>query len=264
MNNMISMKNMNEEKPKYGWYVKNLIFTFMLIGSFGLIVFIIGLILLGMLGVILSIMGMSLLVLFLWPGIGLIAMNIILCKDDSEVRGMDILSKIQSPSILDIGCGTGRTVIKIAKFLPKGGHINGIDIYNSNAISGNSLATVNRNAELEGVSDKSTFQYGSATEIPFEDNKFHIVNLSSVLHEVHGNEDKERVMKEIHRVLKTKGFLFIGEWNRYSWQLILYSGIFCMVFQRGKYWVDLIRKQGFTILNYENFGGYGLFSAQKN
>jgi SAM-dependent methyltransferase len=254
---------MSEEKPKYGWYVKNLILTFNAVGSFGLIAFIIGLILLGMLGVILSIIGIALMVLFLWPGIGLAVMNVILDKADSEVQGMDILSKIQSPRVLDIGCGTGRTAIKIAKSLPKGSHLNGIDIYNVNAISGNSLATVNRNAELEGVSDKSTFQYGSATEIPFEDNKFHIVNLSSVLHEVHDYEDKERAMKEIQRVLKPKGFLIIGEWNRYSWQLILYSGILCMVFQRHKYWDDLIRKQGFTILNYENFGGYGLFTAQK-
>ncbi len=254
---------MSEDKPKYGWYVKNLILAFNIIGSFGLIVLIIGLKLLGMLGVILSIIGIALMLLFLWPGIGLATMNIILSKENSEVRGMDILSKIQSPRVLDIGCGTGRTAIEVAKSLPKGGHLNGIDIYNSNAISGNSLATVNRNAELEGVSDKSTFQYGSATEIPFEDNKFHIVSLSSVLHEVHDYESKERAMKEIRRVLKPKGFLLIGEWNRYSWQLILYSGILYMVFRSRKYWDDLIRKQGFTILNYENFGGYGLFTAQK-
>lgn len=254
---------MSEEKPKYGWYVKNLILTFNIIGFLGLVTFIIGLILLGILGIILSIIGITIMVLFLWPGIGLAIMNIILSKEDSEVWGMDMLSNIQSPRILDIGCGTGRTAIKIAKSLPKGGHLNGIDIYNVNAISGNSLATVNRNAELEGVSDKTTFQYGSATKIPFEDNKFHIVNLSSVLHEVHDYESKERAMKEIHRVLKPKGFLFIGEWNRYSWQLLLYSGILCIVFQRRKYWDDLIRKQGFTILNYENFGGYGLFTAQK-
>jgi len=254
---------MSEEKPKYGWYVKNLILALNIVGSFGLIVFIIGLILLEMLGVILNIIGIVLMVLFLWPGLGLTAMNVILSKEDSELLGMDILNKIQSPRVLDIGCGTGKTAIKIAKYLPKGGHLNGIDIYNVNAISGNSLTTVNRNAELEGVSDKSTFQYGSATEIPFEDNEFHIINLSSVLHEVHDYESKERAMKEIHRVLKPQGYLFVGEWNRYSWQLVLYSGIFCMVFQRCKYWDDLIRKQGFKILSYENFRGYGLFMAQK-
>ena len=83
-----------------------------------------------------------------------------------------------------------------------------------------------------------------------------------MLHEVHDYEAKESAMKEIHRVLKPKGYLFIGEWHRFSWQLILYSGIFCMVFQRRKYWDDLIRKHRFTILNYEKFGGYGLFTAQ--
>jgi SAM-dependent methyltransferase len=152
---------MSEERPKYGWYVKNLILAFNIIGLFGLIVFIIGLNLLGIFGVTLIIIGITLMILFLWPGIGLAIMNIILSKDDSEVQGMDILGKIQSPRVLDIGCGTGKTAIKIAKSLPKGGQLNGIDIYNVNAISGNSLATVNRNAELEGVSDKTTFQYGS-------------------------------------------------------------------------------------------------------
>ena len=254
---------MSEEKPKYGWYVKNLILAFNIIGSCGLIAFIIGLNIIGMLGVILSIMGISLMILFLWPGIGFAALNIIIGKKNSEFQGMDILSKIQSPTILDIGCGTGRTAIKIAKSLPKGGHLHGIDIYNVNAISGNSLTTINRNAEIEGVNDKSTFQYGSATEIPFDDNKFDIVNLSSVLHEIHDHESKEKAMKEIYRVSKSKAFLLIGEWNRYSWQLILYSGIFCMVFQKRKYWDDLIEKQGFTILNYEKFGGFGLFTAQK-
>jgi len=254
---------MSEEKPKYGWYVKNLILFLTIIGLFGLIVFIIGLKLLGMLGVILSIMGITLMILFLWPGVGLAIMNIILSKEASEFQGMEILNKFQSPTILDIGCGTGRTAIKIAKSLPKGGHVNGIDIYNVNAISGNSLATVIRNVEIEGVNEKCTFQYGSATEIPFEDNKFDIVNLSSVLHEIHDYECKEKAMKEIYRVSKSKAFLLIGEWNRYSWQLILYSGIFCMVFQKRKYWDDLIEKQGFTILNYEKFGGFGLFTAQK-
>jgi SAM-dependent methyltransferase len=92
---------------------------------------------------------------------------------------------------------------------------------------------------------------------------FDIVNLSSVLHEVHDYEDKKKAMKEIHRVLKPKGYLLIGEWNRYSWQIILYTGIVGIVFQRTKYWNDLIRKQGFTILNYENLGGMD-FSRLKN
>ena len=33
---------MSEEKPKYGWYVKNLILTFNIVGWFGLTAFIIG------------------------------------------------------------------------------------------------------------------------------------------------------------------------------------------------------------------------------
>jgi ubiquinone/menaquinone biosynthesis C-methylase UbiE len=92
---------------------------------------------------------------------------------------------------------------------------------------------VNRNAELERVSDKSTFQFGSATKIPFEDNKFHVVNLSSVLHEVHDYESKERAMREIHRVLKPKGFLFMGLINRYNMFAITYYARFNIEIRSG-------------------------------
>jgi len=176
---------------------------------------------------------------------------------------MDVLTQIKDPQILDIGCGTGRTAIKIAKKLENAGHLFGIDIYEKKAISGNSLYNVQNNAKIEGVENKTTFHFGSATEIPFENNRFDIINVSSVLHEVHTIDNKIKAMKEIHRVLKPGGYLYLSEWNRTSWKTIAMSGIFCFVFKNKKYWYDLIEKNKLKILSYEKFGGFGLFIARK-
>jgi SAM-dependent methyltransferase len=177
-----------EEKPKYGWYVKNLIIEFNIIGLIGLVIFIYGFLLGGFVQIILILLGLGITLLFLWPGIGMIRMNLMLLQKIPKINiinRMSALKEIENPQLLDVGCGTGRTAIKIAKVLKKGGHLYGIDIYEKFAIAGNALDTVQKNAQIEMVDDKTSFQYGSATNIPFEDENFDIVNISSVLHELH-------------------------------------------------------------------------------
>ena len=254
---------MKEEKPEYGWYVKSLIIYFFIFGLIGLILLFVGLYISGILAIILIITGICLIVLFLWPSIGLSAINITIGNEFNLDQILRKASDIKSPEILDIGCGTGRTVIKLAKKLKNGGHITGIDIYSEFAISGNSLETVQRNARIEKVLDKTTFMNGSATKIPFENDKFDIVTLSSVLHELHSVEEQELAMIEINRVLKNQGILYIGEWNRKSWQSILYMGIWCLIFKTRKYWQKLIEKHGFQEIRYKNTGGFGHFIAKK-
>ena len=67
------------------------------------------------------------------------------------------------------------------------------------------------------ILNKTTFQYGSATDIPFENERFDIVNVSSVLHEIHDTNGQDKAMLEIYRVLKPGGYLYLSEWNRTSW-----------------------------------------------
>lgn len=254
---------MKEEKPKYGWYVKNLIITFMILGLIGLGLLILGVLTNGWLKLLSLISGIVLVLIFLWPGLGMSIMNIVL--GNTHFTGIELksLNNIESPKILDVGCGTGRTAIKIAKNLKNGGVLYGIDIYSKTAIGGNALETVVRNAKLEGLEDKTLFQYGSAIEIPFESSLFDKVNFSSVLHELHMDQGPEKALKEAYRVLKPGGYLHVGEWNRGSWQLITYSGIFCLVFKKSKHWFNLLEKSGFRIQEQKKMGGFYMFSAIK-
>ncbi len=252
---------MTEEKPKYGWYVKGLIVSFTIIGLIGLGLTILGFLFENWIGILLIICGISLMVLFLWPGFGMGIMNIILNKKDLETESS---ITIKSPKILDVGCGTGRHAIKIAKSLKDGGHLYGIDIYSKVAIGGNALDTIQYNARLEGVDDRTTFQYGSAIEIPFDDEMFDIIYFSSVLHELHMEDGSDKALDEAYRVLKPGGHLNIGEWNRSSWQLIAYCGIFCLVFKRYKHWLSLIEKHGLKINEQKRTGGFYTFTAIKS
>jgi len=254
---------MTEEKPQYGWFVKNLIVGLTIMGLIGLALIFLAFFFELWYKNLLLIIGIIMIVLFLWPGLGMSVMNIILNIDKSPEIDIDPLNINKSPIILDVGCGTGRTAIKIAKHLKNGGHLHGIDIYSKGAIGGNSLETVQRNASIEGVDHETTFQHGSATEIPFDDEFFDIVNFSSVLHELHMQNGRVDALKEAYRVLKPGGYLHVGEWNRNAWQLILYCGIFCFVFKKYNYWLDLLKKHDFVIQKQKILSGFYVFSALK-
>ena len=254
---------MKEEKPKYGWYVKNLIIGFNIIGLFGLTAVIIGFFFKPIFQIILIISGIAIMLVFLWPGIGMIIMHLFFLGRISLIAKMEALRSIENPDILDVGCGTGRTAIGIAKSLKNGGHLYGIDIYSKLAIPGNALETVQNNAKLEGVEEQTIFSYGTATEIPFEENRFDIVNVSSVLHEVHDSNDQCIAIQELYRVLKPGGYLYFGEWNRTSKQLIAFCGLCCFVFKHKGYWEQILKENGFKDITYENIAGFGIFIARK-
>ena len=255
-----------EEKPKYGWFVKNLIIGFNIVGLIGLFSFIYGFLIDGVVQIILIISGLAVVLVFLWPGIGMIMMHLLLFQKKPKIdliARMKALDEIDNPQILDVGCGTGRTAIRIAKALKNGGHLFGIDIYSKLAIPGNTLNTVQNNARIEKVEEKTSFQYGSATNIPFEKNSIDIVNVSSVLHEVHDPNGQDKAMQELYRVLKPGGYLYLSEWNRTSWQLIAFTGLCCFVFKHKNYWEKLLKKNKFKDIIYESITGFGIFTARK-
>ena len=245
-------------KAKYGWYHKKMNIIYLIIGGIGLSVFFIGFFSFFPLNIILLIAAFLVLLLFLWPALGLTAINLMknISKTHPVVKMKEIIS-LEKPKILDIGCGTGKVAITMAKNLQKGGEVYGIDIF-SDAISNNDLKTVESNASAEGVKDITTFKFGSATEIPYENNYFDIVNVSYVLHEV---RDKEKALKEISRVLKPEGKLYLCEFNRNSSINILVNGIYFMIFSKKKYWMDLLIKTGFKNIEYLKKGAIGLFVA---
>lgn len=103
---------------------------------------------------------------------------------------------------LDIGCGNGALVIQLARNYPKASII-GIDYWGKGWEF--SQSDCERNAKLEGVQERVSFQQASASQIPFPDESFDVVISNLVFHEVMDAPDKRELIREALRVLKKGG-----------------------------------------------------------
>jgi SAM-dependent methyltransferase len=103
---------------------------------------------------------------------------------------------------LDIGCGNAPLSIKLAQKYPKA-HVVGIDYWGGGWEY--SKSKCERNAEIEGVSDRAVFQKASASSLPFDDQCFDAVVSNLVFHEVGDARDKREVVREALRVVKRGG-----------------------------------------------------------
>jgi SAM-dependent methyltransferase len=103
---------------------------------------------------------------------------------------------------LDIGCGNGALTVKLAQKHPKA-HVTGIDYWGKRWEY--SKNTCERNAEIEGVSERVTFQKASAVSLPFDDGYFDAAVSNFVFHEVSDAKDKRELIREALRVVKKGG-----------------------------------------------------------
>jgi ubiquinone/menaquinone biosynthesis C-methylase UbiE len=112
---------------------------------------------------------------------------------------------------IDIGCGNGALTIKLAQKYPKA-KILGVDYWGKTWEY--SKDAYERNAVIEGVSDRVTFQKANAVSLPFDDCVFDAAVSNFVFHEVGEAKDKRLVIREALRVVKKGGkFSFQDEFQ---------------------------------------------------
>jgi ubiquinone/menaquinone biosynthesis C-methylase UbiE len=183
-------------------------------------------------------------------------------RGDNWSRIADFSRLKGNENVLDVGCGTGRVSISIAKKLSNG-RVTGIDIFEG--VSGKSPDTAIKNAKAEGVADKVDFGYGNTLKLPFENETFDLVSMGSVLHELHTEKDKEKALREVYRVLKPGGRFATVEILRNK-KLALCVLLFALVWKPKEYWERLIDKNGFRELTTHPFRSLismGLFIGKK-
>jgi SAM-dependent methyltransferase len=103
---------------------------------------------------------------------------------------------------LDIGCGNAALTIKLAHKYARA-RVTGIDYWGRKWEYSKSICE--RNAKIEGVTERVTFQKASASALPFEDGYFDVVVSNLVFHEVGDVADKRAVIREALRVVKKGG-----------------------------------------------------------
>ena len=107
-------------------------------------------------------------------------------------------------SVLDVGCGRGLLLIGAAKRL-KTGKATGVDIWQSEVLSGNGPEATLRNVKAEGVADRVKIETADALKLPFGASSFDVVVSSVAIHHLHSSQERAKALREMVRVLKPGG-----------------------------------------------------------
>lgn len=114
-------------------------------------------------------------------------------------RAFQLLPSLESPTILDVGCGRGGPTLELARMTL--GRVIGIDIDQS------ALVEITRRIEQEGVSERVRVLNSSAHDIEFQDETFDIIWAEAFIHIV----GFEKGLDDWRRLLKRDGFLVVHD-----------------------------------------------------
>jgi ubiquinone/menaquinone biosynthesis C-methylase UbiE len=113
---------------------------------------------------------------------------------------------------LDIGCGPGQIVLKLARRLP-GWHFAGLD-RSANMVRQAIAARVQAAQRADGnLASRVLFLTGDGGALPFADGSFHLVVCNSVLHHL---EQPGRLFAEMARVAAPGGAMLLRDLRRPS------------------------------------------------
>jgi cyclopropane fatty-acyl-phospholipid synthase-like methyltransferase len=121
---------------------------------------------------------------------------------EATVALVDVLASFapmdSSTVVLDVGCGIGGPAFRLSQ--RTGCAISGI------SISGRGIELARETCRLKGLSHRITFHQADALDSGFPDGSFDVV---WVMESSHLMRDKERLLAENHRVLRTGGALLL-------------------------------------------------------
>lgn len=115
-------------------------------------------------------------------------------------------------NVLDVGTGRGLLLIGAAKRLTTG-RATGIDIWNTEDLSGNAPEALTRNIEMEGVADRAAGISEDARGMSFADGTFDVVVSNLCLHNIYEEPGRARACAEMARVLKPGGVAVISDYK---------------------------------------------------
>jgi len=257
------MKRKINEKPKYGLYaIKIIIGLFGIIFSIGLLLVVAGYFVfnstyLSIAGGIISLFGIYMIVahflsLYIFTGV-----------DGTRFTWIaELLVLKGNEYVLDVGSGTGRTAVQIAKRLTTGSLV-GIDIWDTMELGGNSPERAYENAVIEGVKDKVEFKFGNVLEMPFDHDVFDIVTCSSVLNNLPGEENRIKALKEIFRVLKSRGKCMLLEPLRNLRMFCAFTPFAFYQLGKREHWERYAKAAGFSKVGFHYDKGMGIFILEK-
>jgi SAM-dependent methyltransferase len=112
--------------------------------------------------------------------------------------------------VLDVGCGRGLLLIGAAKRLNTG-TATGIDIWQTEDLSGNKPEATLENARRENVAERVKIETADMRKMPFADGTFDVIVSRAAIHNLYSADDRAAAIREIARVLKPGGLALIDD-----------------------------------------------------
>lgn len=103
---------------------------------------------------------------------------------------------------LDVGCGSGRSLVGLAPHLPDDCRVIGLDTFDDRVILGNGPQLARQNGARAGV-DVSPVR-GDASRLPFRDGAFDVVTACRVAHDI-PEDRRDAAFDELRRVCADDG-----------------------------------------------------------
>jgi ubiquinone/menaquinone biosynthesis C-methylase UbiE len=119
-------------------------------------------------------------------------------ENKSRIIGLKKLAVKEGETVLEIGFGTGHSIIALAKSVGESGKVYGIDI------SPRMLEITQSRIDKNSLSDRATLKCGDAIQLPFVANFFDAIFMSYTL-ELFDTPEIPIVLSECKRVLRTGG-----------------------------------------------------------
>ena len=137
--------------------------------------------------------------------------------------------------ILDVGCGTGRSLVGFASRLPPSATVVGLDVFDDRVILGNAPALARRNARRAGL--EVTPVRGDASRLPLADDSQDVVTACRVLHDLPATA-VDPALCEFARILAADGALGVLELP------LTPAGVDA---EPAEYWLERIEEAGFRL-----------------
>ncbi|MEO8945695.1 MAG: class I SAM-dependent methyltransferase [Gemmatimonadaceae bacterium] len=199
--------NRSTEHADYGLDAPGVIRTMAVIG---IVAIVLGLVVGHLLPDVAVIEHVAIVSTLLWAGWALVVGSLLMVgssrwgKLRARDRLLDRMALAGGETVLDVGCGHGLLLIGAAKRLPRGRAI-GIDLWSQVDQKSNSSVATMKNAHIEGVADRVEVRDGDMRALPLDDASVDVAVSCLAIHNVKGDEERQKAIREIVRVLKPGG-----------------------------------------------------------
>jgi ubiquinone/menaquinone biosynthesis C-methylase UbiE len=121
-------------------------------------------------------------------------------EHESRERGLGLLAPAEGERILEIGFGTGQSLVTLARAVGAAGRVSGIDL------SEGMTRVARQRLESAGLEDRVELRMAAAPPLPWSDSTFDAVTMSFTL-ELFPEEVIPELLAETRRVLRPAGRL---------------------------------------------------------